>query len=95
MLGCGCLVLLLMAMGPRVYLLGVWLLTPRVHQAFDSIAIPVLGIIFLPWTTLIYVLVWEPSGVPEIGWLFVIFGFVFDVGSYLGSFRQRRTVYYA
>jgi len=33
-----------------------------VDRAFGPIIWPILGIIFLPWTTLLYAILWNPAG---------------------------------
>ena len=40
--------------GPRVALVFAWIFTNEVDQAFDSFWLPFLGLIFFPWTTLMY-----------------------------------------
>jgi hypothetical protein len=53
---------------PRLALLFVWLFTLLVNRSFSGgILLPLLGIIFLPFTTLIYVLVYIP-GIGVTGW---------------------------
>ncbi len=89
---CGCIFALGAAFFPRLGVLALWLFTPLVSRAFDTIIVPILGIIFLPFTTLIYVLVWHPVvGVTGWGWVWVILAFLFDLGAYAGSgFGNRR-----
>ncbi|NIN65880.1 MAG: hypothetical protein GTO63_14540 [Anaerolineae bacterium] len=81
---------------PRLGVLFLWLFTPLVSRAFDTIIVPILGIIFLPFTTLVYVLVWHPVvGVTGWGWVWVILAFLFDLGAYAGSgFGNRRRLGY-
>ena len=84
---CGCLVALVAVFSPRLAFVLVWIFTERVNLAFESsFIIPLLGVIFLPWTSLIYVLVYSPvAGVSFFGWLLVIFAFLIDLGSWFGS----------
>jgi hypothetical protein len=91
-LGCGCLFALGASVAPRLALLFTWLFTPLVTRAFHGIFIwPFLGLLFLPFTTLMYVLVWSPVyGLSGWGWFFVIVGFVLDVSSYSGSAYGNR-----
>ena len=57
-------------------------------------ALPLLGLIFLPYTTFFYVLAYAPIvGVGGIGWLFVIFGFFLDLSSYFGGGRYSSQQY--
>ena len=55
-----CVALLAFGLGPRIALLAIWLFGDRVDFAFDSWIWPLLGLFLLPWTTLMYVLVWGP-----------------------------------
>ena len=83
----GCLLFLLALIAPRFVLLFVWLFTTLVTRAFDSFIVPFLGIIFLPLTTLVYVLVFDPgAGVTGFGWFWVVLALVIDIGTY-GSGR--------
>jgi hypothetical protein len=90
----GCLFAIGAAAFPRLALLFVWLFSnPNlVTRAFHNTFIwPLLGIIFLPFTTLIYVLVYNPVvGVTGWGWLWVILGFLIDLGSYSSSAYTNR-----
>ena len=50
-----------------------------------------LGLVFLPFATLFYVLAYRPVvGVSGWGWFFVFLGLLFDLGSYGGGARSRR-----
>ncbi len=92
MLGCACLFAMGAAFFPRLALLLVWLFTPLVNRAFHfTILWPLLGIIFLPFTTLMYVLVYNPAvGVIGWGWFWVILGFLLDISSYGSSAYSNR-----
>ena len=90
-MGCACLFALLAAGAPRLALVLMWLLTPWVGRAFSgSFIVPVLGFIFLPLTTVVYVLV-SPGGLSGFDWLLLAVGFFIDVGSYgSGAYGRRR-----
>jgi len=92
MFGCACLFALGAAFFPRLALLFVWLFTPLVNRAFHyTFLLPLLGIIFLPFTTLMYVLVYNPAvGVIGWGWFWVILGFLLDISSYGSSAYSNR-----
>ena len=64
-----CLFAFLAVMFPRVADILLWIARPTQFMApFNGNYLwPILGIIFLPFTTLIYVFVWTP-GVGIIGW---------------------------
>ena len=82
----------LVALFARLALLVVWLSTPLVNRAFQGgWVLPLLGILFLPITTLVYVLVFYISGsVTGWGWLWVILGLVLDISSYSSSAYTNR-----
>ena len=91
---CGCFVVLLGSAFPRIALVITWIFTNRVDIAFDGWALPLLGLIFLPYTTFFYVLAYAPIvGVGGIGWIFVIFGFLLDLSSYFGGGRYGQQRY--
>jgi uncharacterized membrane protein len=86
----GCLFALLSGFFPRLGLLIVWIFTAEVDQAFDSFILPLLGLIFLPLTTLVYALLWAPlGGVDGIEWFWVVLAFLFDIGALGAGARAR------
>jgi hypothetical protein len=79
---------------PRLALLFVWVFTDLVHDAFDEWIWPLLGLIFLPFTTLIYVLVWGPGGLEGWDWLWVGLAFLLDLATYTsGGVGGRNRAY--
>jgi hypothetical protein len=54
--------------GPRFALILWWIFdSGRFSDAFNSIAWPILGIIFMPWTTLMYLIAYS-WGEGEFRW---------------------------
>lgn len=89
----GCLIGVLAAFAPRIALLLVWIFTPYVTRAFHNGFIwPFLGLLFVPFTTLMYSLVWVPGiGVTGVRWVWVVIGLVLDIAWHSGSaYRSRR-----
>ena len=89
-----CFLTSLVLLGPRFGALIWWLIQPgRWAAAFNSNWIwPILGVIFLPWTTIIYVLI-APGGVVGLDWLWIILAVVADIASYGGgAFGNRDRV---
>jgi CDP-diglyceride synthetase len=87
----GCLLALVAAISPRLALVLVWIFTNLVDRAFEGFLVPLLGLLLLPFTTLIYVLAYQPRvGVTGWGWFFVFLGLLFDLGSYGGGALGRR-----
>ena len=90
---CGCFVLFVGAAFPRLALLLLELTTNYNDQAFDSFWVGFAGFLFLPYTTLFYVLMenWQ-SGIDGFGWFLVGLGFVIDISNYVGSARRRTVI---
>ena len=90
----GCLLAVIAGMFPRIALVIFWIARPdRMDAVFTSLVWPVLGIIFLPFTTLIYVLLWQPGvGVTGSDWFWIALAVVLDVAHWGASARQRRQV---
>lgn len=87
----GCLFALVAGLFPRVALVLVWLLTNLVDRAYDTFVIPLLGLFLLPFTTLVYALVWAPGvGVDDGRWLWVAMAFLVELVGYVGSRRSSR-----
>lgn len=91
MLILGCLVALTAAFAPRLVLIFMWIVGPRVNAAFDSFIVPLLGVIFLPYTTIMYVLVWNPAtGVRGWDWLWVALGAWIDFMKWSRVIEERK-----
>jgi hypothetical protein len=85
-----CAALLAFGLGPRIAVLAIWIFGDRVDFAFDSWIWALLGLIFLPWTTLAYLITWDPAGVDVWEWLLILGGFVLDVASYSARAASKR-----
>lgn len=87
----GCLLALL----ARIGVLVVWTQTALVKTAFhDGWILPLLGLIFLPLTTLSYVVVYAfGNGVNGAAWLWVLLGLLFDLGLHGSGFYSNRPRY--
>jgi hypothetical protein len=90
----GCLFALFAGIFPRLALLIVWVARPeRVDAAFDTFLLPLLGIIFLPFATLIYVLLYTPGrGVTGGDWFWVALAALLDIGHWAASASQRNQI---
>ena len=82
-----CLLLaIFVLLGPRALIFFWWLLEPaRWQLTFQSAFVPIIGLLFLPWTTIMYVLFWTIGGLDFVGWLFVALAFVLDIGTWGGG----------
>jgi hypothetical protein len=92
----GCLFALIAVLSPRLAVLLMWIFTPWVDRAFGPLIWPILGIVFLPITMLVYVILWNTGGRGVIGWewILVILGVVADLAAYGGGgYGRRRRAY--
>ena len=72
-------------LGPRAGVLVWWLIRPVYYQAvFQSFVWPILGLIFAPWTTLMYLLV-ARGGVTGLDWVWMSLAILADLGTYVGG----------
>ena len=84
-----CFFTTLVLLGPRIAAVIWWILRPTrwvgdtAISAFSSIIWPILGIIFAPWTTLMYVIIFPVAGFWD--WLFLILAIFADGSSYGGG----------
>jgi len=85
-----CLFSALVLLGPRAGILIWWLLEPaKWNLAFETFIWPVLGFIFVPWTTLMYVLVFQ-GGIDGFDWVWLGLGLLIDIGSWTGGAYGNR-----
>ncbi len=86
-----CFFTVLLFLGPRAGILIWWLVAmERWERAFDNFLIPFLGFLFVPWTTLMYVIVF-PGGVTGFDWIWLGLGLLADIGMYAGGGYGNRS----
>jgi len=86
----GCLFVLVAALSPRLGIILLWAFTNYVTIAFTTWVWPLLGLIVLPWTTLMYILVAAPiGGITFWGWLMVGLGLLLDISSHAQTYANR------
>jgi len=79
-LGCGCLLALAASVAPRLVFLFMWIFGTRINLVFDTWIWPLLGVIFIPYTTIMYVLVWQVGvGIQGWDWLWIGLGLMLDI----------------
>ena len=88
----GCLLALFGGAFPRLLTLFIWLARPAMFTAAfgGSWLIPLLGIVFLPVTTLMYVIVWSSTGLTGFDWVWLGLAFVLDLGHLSATSYQGR-----
>jgi hypothetical protein len=85
-----CLFSALVLLGPRAGILVWWLIDPlRWQLAFDTFIVPLLGFMFFPLTTLMYVAVY-PGGVNGFDYVWLGLALFLDVGSWAGGAYGNR-----
>jgi hypothetical protein len=86
-----CVLALLAFLGPRLVIFLLWLFTNYLSRAFDAFLLPLLGFLFLPWTTIAWAVAQnEFGGVSGVGLLLVALGVLADIGVLGGGARGRR-----
>lgn len=90
----GCLLALMAAFTPRLVFLIIWIARPAyVDAVFDTFIFPLLGLIFLPFTTLIWVLLDAPPvGVSGFDWLWIVLAVLLDLTHYGSAYAARGQV---
>jgi hypothetical protein len=88
-----CCPIVLLAFGfPRVALFLVWLLDPAfIQSAYSNMFLPILGFIFLPFTTLAYAwaFTFEGGATSGGGIIVIVLAVLLDLGTYGGGARSR------
>ena len=76
----GCLIGLTAVLAPRVLLFLAWIFADRWVLVWQGdVLMPLLGIIFLPYTTIMYMLVWTPDGIAGFAWMWILLGVLLDL----------------
>jgi hypothetical protein len=89
-----CFVFLLALFAPRVAFALMWIFGDRVDAAFDTALWPLLLLIFLPWTGIMYTLLWSPVvGVDGAEWILVALAVFIDIASWSARAAKRRLAY--
>jgi hypothetical protein len=88
----GCLIIILAMLTPRLVLALIFLLTGWFEIVFATWLWPVLGFLFLPYTTLAYMAaVLNTGGAITTGWLaLIVIAALADVGHWGGGYRFHR-----
>jgi hypothetical protein len=85
-----CFFTTLIFIGPRLAFFVYWLFPVgrvKIFLAFNHWIWPLLGLIFLPWTILAYVIFFPIVG---FDWLLVGLGLAADLAGYFGGYRNRK-----
>ncbi len=87
----GCLFVVFASFFPRLAVLFIWLARPALFNAAIGPLFAILGIIFLPFTTLMYVVLWNPAtGLAGFDWLWLGLALLIDLGGMASSAYANR-----
>jgi hypothetical protein len=76
-----------------VVIILAWLFSDRWEIVWDSWIWPLLGFIFVPYTTIMYVLVWNvATGISGWDWLWIGLGVMLDIMKWGQIAANRRQV---
>jgi hypothetical protein len=86
-----CLFFAMLLLGPRAALILAYFAWPaRWELVYEAWLWPVLGFLFLPWTTLMYLFV-APGGLNAFDYFWLALAVLLDLGSLFGGARSRRS----
>jgi len=87
----GCLLAFGIAVAPRAVLILAWIFSDRWAIVWQGDFLwPLLGIVFLPFTTVMYMLAWKPTGIQGWDWLWILLGLFLDASHYAQMAANRR-----
>lgn len=72
---------------PRLFIIGFWIFSDLLGDAYSSWVIPAIGFLILPWTTCAYMWAWSISSNEVSGWewLLVAAGLLADLTTYVAA----------
>jgi cytochrome b561 len=88
----GCLIVILAMLMPRGVLFLIWLLTGWFGAAYQTWHWPLLGFLFMPYTTLAYMAAMLNNNHSLSGWwlVLVVLAVLTDLGLWGGGSKRRR-----
>jgi len=86
-----CLALIAAGLGPRIAFFFWWVFGDKVDLAYDTWIWPLLGLLFLPFAPLMYVILWTAGGLSGWDWFWVVLAALLDIGHWGAGAAQRRT----
>lgn len=87
----GCLLAFTIALAPRAVLVLAWIFSDRWQVVWQGgWIVPLLGIILLPYTTIMYMLVWTfTGGIEGLDWMWILLGLFLDISKWFGLWGNR------
>jgi len=89
----GCLLAFGLAVAPRLFLLLAWFFGERWDLVWkDDWFWPLMGIVFAPYTTVMYMLVYSPTGIQGWDWMWIALGVLLDINKWGQIANNRKGV---
>jgi hypothetical protein len=91
----GCLLAFAAAFAPRVILILAWIFSNRWSVVWKGDwIVPLLGIILLPYTTIMYMLVVNPVSGAVVGWdwMWIFLGVLLDIWKWTAVAQNRKQI---
>jgi hypothetical protein len=91
----GCLLAFSIAVAPRAVLVLAWLFGDRWDMIWQGEWMwPLLGTLFLPFTTIMYMLAWVPAApggghIEGWDWMWILLGLVLDISKWFGLWGNK------
>ena len=93
MLLIGCMLAFAISLAPRLVLLLAWIFSERWDVVWGGNWFwPLMGIIFLPYTTVMYILAWGPAGIQGWDWMWIILGLMLDIMKWAQIAANRKGI---
>ncbi|WP_037501101.1 hypothetical protein [Solirubrobacter soli] len=85
-------VLFNVAFWPRLFILGFWIFSDTIGNAFSGWVVIILGFLLLPWTTLLYAWMWaiDSNSVTGWEWIIVAIGLLSDLFFWIAGRASMR-----
>jgi hypothetical protein len=74
---------------PRLIIIGFAIFSPTIGHAFGSTLLVIVGFLLLPWTTLMYAVMWSIDSNTVSGWEWIVVAISFLVDIYTWALGRR------
>ncbi len=74
---------------PRLFIIGFAVFSPTIGRAFSGALIVIAGFILLPWTTLMYAVMWSIDSNEVTGWEWIVVAIALVVDIYTWALGRR------
>jgi hypothetical protein len=90
----GCFLAFVVAFAPRVVLILAWIFSARWDVVWGGNWLwPLLGVIFAPYTTVMFLLSWSPGiGIYGWDWMWIGLGVMLDIMKWIQIANNRRGI---